>query len=168
MLVPLVSLYGAVLLAWLASTGRRAVAVGLLALCALRLVWTGVTLSGRPDAGYPWQGEMLQAARWLRANVPPEDRVGSFNAGILAYFSDRTVVNLDGLANHEALQALQARRLASYVAEARLRWLADFEYSVRQDYRPFYGGELRLAEATEIDLPDVDWQGSRYRIWRVD
>jgi hypothetical protein len=36
---------------------------------------------------------------WINANLPPNARIGAWNAGLLGYFSDRTVVNLDGLAN---------------------------------------------------------------------
>lgn len=46
--------------------------------------------------------ERLNLSRWLSANLPPAARVGSWNSGIVAYFTDRPVVNLDGLMNSKA------------------------------------------------------------------
>lgn len=40
-----------------------------------------------------------ELASWLRVNLPPDVRLGAWNAGLLAYFSDQTVINLDGLMN---------------------------------------------------------------------
>jgi hypothetical protein len=42
---------------------------------------------------------LLEAAVWARSHLPPDARVGSWNAGSLGYLSGRTVVNLDGLVN---------------------------------------------------------------------
>jgi hypothetical protein len=44
-------------------------------------------------------GRSLVLAEWIRARTPPEARVGSVFAGVLGYFSERTVINLDGLVN---------------------------------------------------------------------
>jgi hypothetical protein len=73
----------------------------------------------------------LEAARWLAHNTPPEARIGAFNAGILSYFAGRTVVNLDGAVNADALRAREAGRLAEYVLERRVDHLADFRSSLR-------------------------------------
>lgn len=48
------------------------------------------------------------AAEWIAANLPEDAVVASFDAGVIGYFADRPVVNLDGLVNsfewHEARQ----------------------------------------------------------------
>jgi hypothetical protein len=41
-------------------------------------------------------------ARWIDDNLPESAVIGSWNAGQLAFFSGRTVVNLDGLVNDQA------------------------------------------------------------------
>jgi hypothetical protein len=41
----------------------------------------------------------LELSDWLNENLPPDTLLGSWNAGILAYFTDHTLVNLDGLMN---------------------------------------------------------------------
>lgn len=40
-----------------------------------------------------------QTALWASEHLPAEARLGSWNAGILGYFSERPVINLDGLIN---------------------------------------------------------------------
>ena len=41
-----------------------------------------------------------EVAKWMDANLEEDAIVGSFNAGQLGFFSNRSVVNLDGLINH--------------------------------------------------------------------
>lgn len=68
------------------------------------------------------------AARWLRANLSERDRAASWNAGHLAYFSERTVVNLDGLANDAAfLELLRAGTAGcEYLDALHADWVVDY------------------------------------------
>lgn len=72
------------------------------------------------------QLNMLTAARWVRANTPPDARLGSFNAGIIGYYSGRTVVNLDGVVNADALNALRNCTTADYIRKMQLGYIVDF------------------------------------------
>ena len=49
---------------------------------------------------------LYQATQWLNDNVPDTAIVGSYNSGIVGYFSDATVINLDGLMNNEEVVAI--------------------------------------------------------------
>ncbi len=82
----------------------------------------------RPDdfvVEHPHLRNQLEAARWLEANTQPEARIGSFNAGILGYFSDRTVVNLDGVVNEDAYRARRDGMMRRYICERDIRYLVD-------------------------------------------
>ena len=46
-----------------------------------------------------WSWPLYRAAAWARENLPAEARIGAWNAGTIGYFSERQVVNLDGLVN---------------------------------------------------------------------
>jgi len=74
----------------------------------------------------PRRLNQLIAARWLAAHAPPGARVGAWNAGLLGYFSERTVVNLDGVVNGDAWRAARAGRLADYAQERRLDLVVDW------------------------------------------
>jgi len=64
------------------------------------------------------QGQNYAAAQYLKENTEPDARVAAFNAGVIGYFSDRTVINLDGVVNSDAFDALQDHRLLAYVQGA--------------------------------------------------
>jgi len=117
---------------------------------------------------YPWQTEMYQGARWLTVNTLSSCRVASFNAGIYAYFSERSVTNLDGTVNGAAFRAIQSRNLMQYILDEKIDFLID--YKARFDiYAPFFGEEFHnhTQFAVKIDVPGVAWEGSNIQIYRV-
>ena len=88
---------------------------------------------------YPWQKEMLAASTWLRGHLPERADVGSFNAGIYAYFSDRRVVNLDGVVNHEAFEAVREGQVLPYLRKAGIEYVVDYDSAIFREYAPFMG-----------------------------
>jgi len=44
---------------------------------------------------------LYRATQWLNDNVPDDSVVGSWNSGLVGYFSESTVINLDGLMNNQ-------------------------------------------------------------------
>jgi hypothetical protein len=84
--------------AWAAGrAGRLRTAIPALA-CMLVALGTAVGLArwGREESP---RLPLIEAAFWARTELPPDARIGSWNAGALGYLSGRTVVNLDGLVN---------------------------------------------------------------------
>ncbi len=82
-----------------------------------------------PDSRFSFvQQAKVDAARWINRNLPLDTIVGSWNAGILAYFCERPVVNLDGLANNfEFLEYLRENRVYDYVLDRKIRFVADYD-----------------------------------------
>jgi hypothetical protein len=78
-----------------------------------------------PETRYAYY--RIQAAEWVRQNAAASDRIGSWNAGTFAYFSHRTVVNLDGLVNDVGFlrRVIRERDLEGYLASEGIGWLAD-------------------------------------------
>jgi hypothetical protein len=104
----------------------RVLAAGL-ALYAMTLV--GAVDAWRNHHGislwHVFHGDLYRAANWIRDNTPPDAIVGGWNCGIVGYHSGRTVVNLDGVINDDALEPLRRRELARYIDARHIRWLAD-------------------------------------------
>lgn len=74
------------------------------------------------------QTAMYQAAQWLNTHHPRCTTVGAFNAGILGFFyEDGRVINLDGVVNNSANEAIQRQQLGSFAQRVNLCLLADFE-----------------------------------------
>lgn len=100
-------------------------------------------LAGVPRvlAEYNNQAGMYQAAQWLKQNISVNEKVGSFNSGIYAYFSNRTIINLDGLVNNQAAWALQHRQLWDFTKQAELNYLIDYDRYITYRYAWSWGEE---------------------------
>jgi hypothetical protein len=154
-----------------ASRRRRP---GLAAAAMLAVLIGGLWAEAMARPRRPWNAAFLEAARRLEIHAEPGDRAGAFNAGILAAFSGPgiTVTNLDGVANHDALQALRSRSLAAFVDDQGIEWLADHEGSLRW-YLGHAGSDLlprleRVDTIVAADRPDAAIGIWRIRPWPVD
>jgi hypothetical protein len=116
---------------------------------------------------YPWQVQMHQAALWLRANTPLDSTIGTFNAGLCSYYSERVVINLDGTVDGTALEAIKQKALLEYMRGMRVAHVADWDASIRVIYAPFYGRAPPLEIVHVVDHEGVSWEGSAVHIYRL-
>ncbi|MBI5375546.1 MAG: glycosyltransferase family 39 protein [Candidatus Schekmanbacteria bacterium] len=71
--------------------------------------------------------EMLEAAKWINANVEKGTRVGCWDAGIIGYFTDCHVICLDGLVNDfELLKFKKNGKFDKYIKEKNIAYIAQF------------------------------------------
>ncbi|MEX0786782.1 MAG: glycosyltransferase family 39 protein [Dehalococcoidia bacterium] len=70
------------------------------------------------------QRDFLEAGLYLKAHTEPDTRSASFAAGIVGYFSERQVVNIDGVVNPKAYDALRDHRLVAYLRSEDVRFVA--------------------------------------------
>ncbi|WP_299438771.1 hypothetical protein [uncultured Aquimarina sp.] len=77
--------------------------------------------------------EQYQVLDWTLENIPPGTRIGAFNSGFYgSYLGDKyTVINLDGLVNHAALESLKNKTLYQYVSEEKIEVIIDFTGSIQ-------------------------------------
>ena len=102
------------------AAGTIVVGVVLLGAIQFRALWV--------EGLYPWQPEMVAAAEWVGAHTGAAQRVGAFNAGIIAYWNpERTVINLDGVVNGAAFDAIRERRLWTEIRATDVAYLLDYE-----------------------------------------
>ena len=97
-------------------------AIGLAILCARNL----------PQAFQPlWshQYNMLAMSDYLRQH-PVEGEIGSWNAGILGYFHDGGIVNLDGVMNDQLYPYVLDNRLIAYMDAMNIKYLADYPHLI--------------------------------------
>ena len=69
----------------------------------------------------------------------PDAVVGAWNAGILAYFSGHTVVNLDGVINDDVIPYLERADLSDYLDIRGITLLVDTDSQVPAFMNPFSG-----------------------------
>ncbi len=127
-----------------------------------------------------------EVAKWIDANLEEDAVVGSFNAGQLGYFSNRSVVNLDGLINNvsyfetvlrdespDALAAYMDRVGIDYVADYLLgRWrpLIEREFTTIRQFELASGGSVsvmkRVSRASRLAPAPSDAAATSHRTGR--
>ena len=88
------------------------------------LVFAGARYAAEPPRGSLTEREnLLRLGLWMREHVPEEAVFGAWSSGILTYFSERTVISLEGLAND--LDFIRRGRwdLEGYLREHRIEYV---------------------------------------------
>lgn len=101
----------------------------------LRMRWTPAHRELHPA--------LYEMALWIKAHLPPDAVIGSFDAGIIGYFSERQVVNLDGLVNSiDFVPYAVGDSVYVYLKKRQIGYLAQF---FREDI--YQDGRLSGSEA---------------------
>jgi hypothetical protein len=79
-----------------------------------------------PKIPYPHQYGMLQAGRFLK-DQSNDHIYASWNAGIISFFSEKKLVNIDGLTNDEVLPFIKSNRLFDYLQSKQIAYLVDYD-----------------------------------------
>ena len=110
-------------------TARSRVAMACLALLTGVQMYRHLT----SDGGALWHVRSYDTAVWIRANTPEGSVLAMKDAGILGYFSQRGVVNLDGVVNDMDYQhALADRRLGAYFHDHGVSYLVQHAFLTKE------------------------------------
>lgn len=101
----------------------------------------------------------------MSINTDPDARIGSFNSGIIGYYSDRTVVNLDGVVNNEAAAAIRINQLLRHIRQMNIEYVVDFDIGI-QRYRPFMGGTIEDSLELIHEFRG-SWHGTNFMIYKM-
>lgn len=153
---------------WGALLLRRASAQGQLVrgaiLFAIALVLVGKFWLS-PPAPYPWQRDVYNSAKKFEPILPEGAVIGCFNAGIPAYFSNRRIINLDGLVNSRARRAWEEHRFERYLSDEGIDYIIDERDALQRAER----FSSRLPSMTPMDSVALTGWSSGWRIlWRVE
>ena len=108
------------------------------------------------------QLEMYQTALWLKDNLPASARIASFNSGINGYFSERFLMNSDGLINNSAYSALSRNRLWELFEKEKIDYIADYEITLTYRYKSFLGIDNPMERVSKIDLSESVSRSGKY------
>jgi hypothetical protein len=97
---------------------RSCAAVGIALLCARNLPQAFQPL-------WPYQYNTLAMSDYLRQH-PVEGPIGSWNAGILGYFLDGGIVNLDGVMNDQMYPYMLDHMLVAYMDSINIKYVTDY------------------------------------------
>ena len=89
----------------------------------------------RQLAGFPgadWEIASCLGAQWINQNLPPDATIGAWDSGVLGYFCQARVINLDGLINsRHYLECLKSGRFEQFLADNHVQYLANvFPYDL--------------------------------------
>lgn len=108
--------------------GKMPALVYLVTTAMLLIAFSGFARSYSPT---PLYAARYKLAHHLRTNTESGDVIASFNAGQLGYFSDRTVINLDGLVNDEYyLDNILNRpeNFLHYLNKNQVKYIVDYDF----------------------------------------
>lgn len=81
------------------------------------------------ERGYfPWQKHIYEDALWIRDNIPNDEIVGSFASGIPIYFNNHTTINLDGILNYDAIDAIYNKSMYAYMKSRNITYWEESSY----------------------------------------
>lgn len=150
---------------------RRVGTIALVVLVSGVLLYTGRALatSSTKDDSPSNYDPLFETAQWIKSNLPAGAVVGSWNAGMIGYFSGRRVFDLDGLVNSWDFYEREQYDLCGYWERNGIEYLADYfqvnrAWSTVPSY-PFYS---RCAERLELRwAKDVLESTIQIRVYRI-
>lgn len=113
---------------------------------------------------YPWQRDVYTSEPRFEALVPASARIGCFDAGIPAYFSPRTIINLDGLVNHTAVSYWKTNTLEQYIAAQDIGYIANEPATVAHA-QEFTTAPIPLSLVASAPLRG--WSTGQRCLWKV-
>jgi hypothetical protein len=116
-------------------------------------------------------GVRYRAALWVAENMPSDEIYASWNAGQLGFFSDRTIINLDGLVNSAYYYSRVLHgpvTLESYLRKNQVRYIVDYTFGNRiyRQLIPNKSGELPVDLETKHIFPQT-LGGEVIRVWEL-
>lgn len=124
-------------------TARLAIA----ALAAVYLMVSHLIPSGAIAYAQPSTNKAIMD--WVEANTPPTARIGSFQAGLMAYRMDRQVIDLDGKVNEKSLAAYTAQRMDRFIYDEQVEYIVDWPFLLN------YGLLVRSDPRDAIRLEEI-------------
>lgn len=112
---------------------------------------------------------LYEGAQWVKANLPVDATIGSWNAGAIGYLSGRRVVNLDGLVNSWEYYQTKRYDLCHYWQEMGITYLVDvfdhrFEHHQAAAPEPTYPYYARCGDRLKLV-----WSDNRHAtFWRLE
>jgi hypothetical protein len=162
-LILYVVLYGALVRGVLETPEARRVspiAVGGASVAVFAATLVALVLTAKT---YPWQQDVYESQPMFEQLVPHGQAIGCFNAGIPAYFSDRTVINLDGLTNNAVFPYYQRDEFDQYLRDAGIGYIADEDLSMKRAML-FVDKPMPMQV---LATTSMTWMTAKRRLWHL-
>jgi hypothetical protein len=163
----------ATVLAALARRSRRAAQLTALGLAVMALAGSVRELTRNADFIWILEGSQAvpdagtyRVVEWAGRNLSPGQRLGAFQSGVIGYYAEATVYNLDGKVNPAVHRAILAGEVWQYLCREKIDYVADWPLLIdrflvarSRDWNP---GRLQLVETFTGNPP------SPIHVYRID
>ena len=111
---------------------------------------------------WPHQIQMQQAGIFLK-NFKTNSNIGSWNAGIISFYSERPIINIDGLTNDEVLPFIKDDALFDYIKLKNIEYIADLTTMITNVNLQNRGGytDRRMSECL-VDTGMLSYPGKEF------
>lgn len=122
---------------------------------------------------WPHQAGMMNAGLYVRT-LDRGSTFAAWNAGIISYFSEKPLVNIDGLTNDELLPYIKSNKLMDYLKLKKINYVVDYKEMLDNKNLRLRGGydDERvfrcLAPIEPVDGSSSGWGNSRLMLFKVD
>ena len=134
------------------------------ALLVLAVVGNGYRFFRYPVRTFQWQREMTMAGQFINEFIPADEPIGCFNSGIVMWHRESHVINLDGVVNRPAFEALKRGELLAYLKKQNVRYLVDNPAQFEQAGVHANGRHFGESFDASTDLEEVvrfTWPGDK-------
>ena len=133
------------------------------------IVFLVVTLNYRVAERYfaeaAWTGgkhHYYPVAKWINENMSADAKIGSFQSGTFAYFTEHQVINLDGVVNQDAFEAMKDKRMLEYIENSGIEYVLDWQWMI-DDY--LWKSSNPSADRSKLQLLQEDIFG--YKLYKI-
>jgi hypothetical protein len=128
---------------------------------------------GVADVVWPAQPGLMHAGLFLKDRAP-QSTYAAWNAGIISYFAEKPMINIDGLTNDEVFPFIATNKLLDYVKLKRIDYIVDYEVMMTDARYRIRGGYdegrtdscLRPIQPADGNFPQ-GFEGSRLMLIEV-
>ena len=99
----------------------------------------------------------------LLKNFKTNSNIGSWNAGIISFYSERPIINIDGLTNDEVLPFIKDDALFDYIKLKNIEYIADLTTMITNVNLQNRGGytDRRMSECL-VDTGMLSYPGKEF------
>lgn len=107
-----------------------------------------------------WHAQAYRAAIWARQNTLPEDVFALSDAGVFGFFSERSVINLDGLVNNLQYQeTIRRKELNKYIQKNKVKYIVVHSFKLYHDHHN------KRAISGNYEYLDLTYISHLYNLW---
>ena len=106
----------------------------------------------------PRPSRYFSAVHFVKARIPPQVKIGTFQSGALSYWLNNQVINLDGVINREAYLHVKNKTLGTYLEDQKVDYLVEEKYLFKM-WNHYLEGQLSKNFALVASKPGSGWYG---------